>query len=84
MSDCIYIVFSVFFWFWILEPLLDYQVDKAYQDVRGTVQKRLEHCAYSTVDLSGMFSVFSQIKVEGGVEEGDDFPEEEEDLEDLD
>ncbi|XP_063922765.1 DNA polymerase alpha catalytic subunit isoform X2 [Zophobas morio] len=66
------------------KPLLDYQVDKAYQDVRGTVQKRLEHCAYSTVDLSGMFSVFSQIKVEGGVEEGDDFPEEEEDLEDLD
>ncbi|RZC38424.1 DNA polymerase alpha catalytic subunit, partial [Asbolus verrucosus] len=41
------------------KPLLEYQVEKGYHDIKETVEKRLELCGYSVIDLTNMYSLFS-------------------------
>jgi hypothetical protein len=49
--------------------LMEYQVEKAYHDIKETVEKRLESCGYSVVDLTKMYSLFSLAKKETKEEE---------------
>lgn len=59
-------------------------MEKAYHDIKETVEKRLESCGYSVVDLTKMYSLFSLAKKETKEEEEtEDFPAEE-DLDDED
>lgn len=57
------------------EPIMEYEMEKAYNEVRETVERRLQYCAYMVIDLDRMFLNFSQDLVRRQQEqaEGDNF-----------